>query len=218
MENKQIKIAIVDDHQIFRQGLRMLFLNNSDYQIVVEAKSGEEFLEILKSVDIDVVLLDIAMPGIGGIETLKLIKEINTKIKILMLSANDDQKSIFDAVKFGAIGFLDKNTTKEELFVALKEVCNNNSYFGQNISNIIFNNFTESLQNDKEKLNNILSEREIEVIKLIAVGLTSKEIAAKLFISSRTVEAHKTNIFEKLKLKTTAEIVKYAIKNKLTEL
>ena len=216
--NKPLKVAIVDDHQIFRQGLKMLFLNNDDFQVVVEAKTGEEFLELQKNMEIDIVLLDIAMPGIGGLEVLKILKEKNLEFKIIMLSANDDQKSILDAVKYGAMGFLDKNTTKEELFVALNEVCNNNSYFGKNISHIVFNNFAESLKNEKQKPNNVLSEREIEVVKLIASGLTSKEIAAKLFISSRTVEAHKNNILEKLGLKTSADIVKYAIKNNLIDL
>jgi DNA-binding NarL/FixJ family response regulator len=215
-QNKKTKVLIADDHQIFRDGIVALFIGSQSFVIAGEACDSESLFGLLQDICPDIILLDINMPGMNGIEIAKKLKAEKPEIKIVMLSANSDEQSITDSVKAGAHGFLDKNCTSAELFDALQKTTNNQNYFSDNITNVVFKSFVHNVHNEKDKDLEKLSQREIEIIKLISDGLIFKEIADKLNISPRTVEAHKNNILEKLQISTTAELIKFAIKHQIT--
>jgi len=211
------KIAIVDDHKIVRDGLKLMTLGQKNIEIVFEADSGKMLFEKLKHQKINLLVLDISMPEMSGMEiTEKLVKE-NPEIKILILSANDDGNTILSVIEKGAKGFLSKDTSKDEFLKAINLVCNGEEYFGDSISKTIYNIFVKKV-NTNSNVENVLSDREVEIIKLFSDGMTYSEIGEKLFISPRTVETHKRNIMRKLELNSSVELVKYAIKNKIISL
>jgi DNA-binding NarL/FixJ family response regulator len=214
-----IKIVIVDDHQIVRDGIRAMLLPNKNIKIVGEAADYDGLMRILKVETPDVIILDISLPGKSGIEITRELIEGNNETKILILSANTDEESIIEVIKAGAKGFLPKDTSKDEFLVALNLVYNEEGYFGEKLSKIIYKSYIQHVKSIKSPEQEIcLSEREIEIIKLLAEGITSKEIADRLFISSRTVETHKNNIIKKLNLKNLVELLKYAIKHGIVKI
>ena len=213
-----IKIITVDDHKIIRDGLRSLLLGNSEIKIIGEAGHGYQLFDLLKEKQPDVIVLDIALPKISGIEIAKIISKDYPQIKILILTANTDEHTFISSVKAGVKGFLPKDTSKEEFIEAVKTVYKGKHYFGKNISETLFKTLSDSLLNGNEKNEEKLSSREIEIIRLFALGHSYKEIAETLYISTRTVETHKNNILKKLKLKNTIDLVKYAIKERIIEL
>jgi DNA-binding NarL/FixJ family response regulator len=209
-----IKIVIVDDHQIVRDGIKAMLLPNKNIKVVGEAADYDGLMKILKVEAPDIIILDISLPGKSGIEITRELIEANNESKILILSANTDEESIIEVIKAGAKGFLPKDTSKDEFLVALNLVYNEEGYFGEKLSKVIYKSYIQYVKSIKSPEQEIcLSEREIEIIKLLAEGLTSKEIADRLFISSRTVETHKNNIIKKLNLKNLVELLKYAIKH-----
>ena len=214
--NKICKIAIVDDHKIVRDGLKLMILGQKKFKIIFEADSGKSLFEKLKFNDIDLLILDISMPEMNGIEITEKLTQEKNNIKILVLSANDDGNTILLAIEKGAKGFLSKDTSKDEFIKALNLICSGEEYFGDSISKTIYNIFIN--KTNKKELNSALSDREIEIIKLFSDGMTYIEIGEKLFISPRTVETHKRNIMKKLNLTTSVDLVKYAIKNNIITL
>ncbi len=217
----QIKIALVDDHQIVRDGIRALLESMNNIEVISEASSAKEFFDNIKYVQPDILITDISMPEISGIELTKMINE-NEKtrnIKVLILSMFTNEDFIFNAIKAGAKGYLPKNTNRNELYEAIKTIYNGEEYFSDSISNIILKSYIRKAksyeQTDKKET---LSARETEILKLFAQGLSNQEIADKLFISIRTVESHKNHIMQKLELKSTVDLIKFAIKNKIIEL
>ena len=220
MEQK-IKVLIVDDHAILRDGLVSILSENRDIQIVGEAESGEQAVEYSRELSPDIILMDITMKGITGIEATKVINEENPDIKVIFLTMEVSEKHISSAINSGGSGYLPKNVSEEQLFHAIKTVYEGEQYFDQSISKIVFDSFIK--KSSRSSSNGItkgeqLSKREIEVLKLIAEGMPNREISEKLFISVRTVDAHRNHIMKKLDLKTTADLVKYAIRNELVEL
>ncbi len=212
--NNSIKIIIVDDHQIVRQGLKSLLFGINDIKCIAQASSAKDLFVKLKKNKPDVLILDIGLPDKSGIEITKILTDKFPKIKIIILTANVDQTHIINSVKAGARGFLPKNTSKDEFVRAIRTVYKDDEFFGKGISKIIYKSFVKNIKPEK-KSDKILSERETEVLKLICEGYSNKQIAEKLFISVRTVEAHKKNILDKLNLANTVELVKYAIKKKI---
>lgn len=216
-----IKIMLVDDHQIVRDGIKALLESLENVQVIGEASNAKELLEKLKNCKPDIIVTDISMPDISGIELTKIIneKEEFSGIKVLILSMFTNEDFIFNAIKAGANGYLPKNTTRRELFEAVNTIYNGDDYFSESISNIILKSYVKKAQNEEltEKKES-LSVRETEILKLFAQGLSNQEIADKLFISIRTVESHKNHIMQKLELKSTVDLIKFAIKNKIIEL
>ncbi len=214
-----IKIGIVDDHKIVRDGLKAIFLGNKKIKIKLEADSGAALMDMLEEIKIDILILDLSLPDTQGVDLIFPILSKYPNIRILILTASMDEETICEAVKLGALGFLHKDTSSEELVQAIELVNSGEPYFGQKISNIIYKSYTEKIKeaNDNSLKHNI-SEREIEVLTLLSEGLGFKEIAERLFISPRTVENHKNNILQKLGLKNTIELLRYAIKNKIIEI
>ncbi len=220
-EMDKIKIIVVDDHQIVRDGIYLLVMNVPDVEIMGEAGNGDELFELLKKQQPDVIVLDLSLPKISGLEICRILHKDYPHIKVIVFSSYNDEDSIVNALKAGAKGYIPKDVFREELVTAIRAVREGQEYLSNSIPNTILLNFIkrdrEKEKFDYDKLAD-LTKREIEVLKLIAEGLSYKEIAEKLFISFRTVETHKNNILQKLGLKTTVDLVKYAIKNKLIEL
>ena len=205
---KEIKLVIADDHELFRKGLAELLIKHNDIKIVKSVADGNEFMEVVKSeIEVDIVLLDITMPNMDGFQVLKEMKALNSNIKPIVISMHSDGNYIAKCAKSGAYGYLLKNTDQEELTLAIRTVNKGKKYFSAEISEKMINFM--STQSISE---NILSKKETEVLGLISEGLTTKEIATKLFVSSRTIETHRANILKKLEVKNTAELIKKAAK------
>ena len=221
MNNDKIKIIIVDDHDIVRDGIDALLMLADDIEVIGEASDGEELFNLLKHLKPNIILLDIMMPGKSGIEIAEEMSLDYPDIKIIILTSDLDENSIFNAIQAGVNGYLPKNVKKHELIEAIRQVSQDKEYYSDAISITIFKNYLKFAQaGKKHKLdyNIILSDREKEIIRWFAEGLSYKEIAEKLFISIRTVESHKNNIMEKLELKTTVDLIKFAIKNGFVKL
>lgn len=216
-KEKQIKLFIVDDHDIVRDGLKSLLGGEKEILILGEVSSGGEFFKSLSKEIPDVVLLDISLPDMSGIEIAKKINETNPELGVLILSMFTDEDFVINAIKAGARGYLPKNSKKDELIKAIITVYEGGEYYPAEISRIIARSYINRVKNDSAGLMELLTEREKEVMLFVVEGLTNSEIADKLFISVRTVETHKTRILQKMQLKSTVELVKFAIKNKIIE-
>jgi DNA-binding NarL/FixJ family response regulator len=219
---EKIKIVIVDDHEIVRDGLVALLEVNNKFNIIGEAQDATDLFNLLTKKDPDIILLDINLPGLSGIEIARILTTDYPDIKIIMLSADFNQELIFNAIEAGVKGYLPKKTAVRELIDAIETVFSGEEYFNQLITNTMFKSYLASLKETKIPSLTAdepeLSEREKEIVKWFAEGYSYKEIAAKLFISVRTVESHKNNIMEKMGFHSKVDMVKYAIKNKLIEL
>ncbi|WP_162342153.1 response regulator [Cyclobacterium salsum] len=202
----KIKIAIVDDHQLFRDGIHSLLSKHQEFEIVISAEDGKAFLEKLNEGNHpEILLLDLTMPEMNGFEVLERLKKKYPKIKTIAISMHDDGNYIMQATRGGAHGYLLKNTDEDELLKAIYTVLSGNKYFNTEISQRMINII--SLEGVSPKK---LSPKEMEILVLIAKGHTTKEIAQKLFISTRTVETHRNNMMKKLEVKNTPELINKA--------
>ncbi|TYA92100.1 response regulator [Seonamhaeicola marinus] len=203
-----IKIIIADDHELFRKGLTELLHKHNDIKVVHSVADGDEFIALIKGkVEADIALLDITMPKMDGFQVLDQMKNLDSKIKPIVISMHNDGNYIAKCAKSGAYGYLLKNTDEDELTLAIRTVFKGRKYFSAEISEKMINFM--STQNVSK---NILSNKETEVLLLISEGLTTKEIATKLFVSTRTIETHRANILKKIEVKNTAELIKKASK------
>lgn len=209
-----IQVALADDHTLFRKGMLALLQDAAGLAVCFEASNGRELLQQLAAGPLpDVVLLDISMPEVDGIEALKRIRQDHPKIKVLMLSMNQDDAMILHLMEHGANGYLLKETDPDEVEVAIRAVVETGFYFNERVSRALL---TKIVRGDKFKptFSGLvqLSDREVEVLDLVCHGLTNPEIGDKLFISPRTVEGHRKNIMEKMGVRNTAGMIVYAIK------
>ena len=210
-------IILVDDHQIFRSSLKSLISNEKIGTIIGEASNGTQFLEILENTTPDLVLMDIDMPIMDGSEATILAMEKFPKLKVLALSMFGDENYYYKMVKAGVKGFLLKTCDIKELEFAIKEVAKGESYFSNELLRRIITNFGTKAPRPEQEIRN-LTQREIDVIKLICNGLTNDEIAEELHLSAKTVKGHRANLLAKTECKNTPSMVIYAIKNKLIEI
>ena len=216
-----IKLVLVDDHQLVRDGIKALIADEEDIQIIGEASSGKELFEFLQVKIPDIVILDISLPDISGIEIARRITETHSKVRVLMLSMYTNEEFILNALKAGARGYLPKNANRDELLEAIRAIYKGEEYYNELISNIMIRSFirkSKDPQPEEDKKDVSLTSRETEILKMSAEGHGNQQIAEKFDISIRTVESHKNHIMQKLKLKSTAEMIKYAIKNKIIEI
>ncbi|HOX77073.1 MAG TPA: response regulator transcription factor [Bacteroidales bacterium] len=212
---QKIKIILVDDHQIIRDGIRALFNGCTDIEIIAEAADAAECLQQLRLRQADVALIDISLPGISGIKLTEQLSVLYPSLKVLILSMHLNEAYISGAIKAGAMGYLAKNTTREELISTIHLIAEGKKYLGKDVSEVITTGFVRRLQANENENTELLSKREMEILKLTADGLGNREISQKLFISIRTVESHKNHIMQKLGLKSSVELVRYAIKSVL---
>jgi DNA-binding NarL/FixJ family response regulator len=209
------KVLIADDHQMFVDGLKSLLEEEKDLCVVGEAKNGLEVLDICDREPIDIVIMDINMPLMDGIQTSRELSKRHPAIKILGLSMYNDRDYISDILKAGALGYVLKNTGKENLLKAISTLQSGSNYLSEEVSKTLLSSFIKNVQYDQamEKL----SDREKEVLECIASGLTTHEIGDKLFISKNTVETHRKNLLYKLKARNTAELINNAYKQRLIQ-
>lgn len=217
---KKIKIILVDDHQIVRDGIKALLLNEPNISVIAEASDFAELSSCLNSKVPDIVLLDISLQGISGIEITRILKEKHPNIRVIILSMHINEDFIINAFQSGASGYLAKNTTQAELLEAIKNVYEIGEYYSPMISNILMKSTIRNIKSEtKERIDEtVLTKREIEVLKMFASGFSNKEMSEKLFICIRTVESHKNHIMQKLGLKTQVEMLKFAFKNSFVDL
>lgn len=215
---EKIRIHLADDHQVLIDGMRTLLNTVDDFEFVGFSLNGSTLFEEITANKTDVLVLDISMPQKDGIEVLKEFKEKGFPCKVIILSSYDELKLIKEVMKLGASGYLTKQCAAEHIIEAIHFVNKGEEYFCNIVREKIFNTATrDNIKVNKYNptVSEILTEREIEVITLIALEYSGKEISEFLFISNNTVETHRKNIMKKLKAKNTISLVKYAIKNKL---
>lgn len=212
-----IKIIIADDHQLFIDGIKSLVKTMKNMEIVAEVNNGKELLEVLEKKTCDIVLMDINMPEMDGIEATKLVKTKHPLLKILMLTMFSSRDYIEKLLRAGADGYILKNTGKAELQEAIETLMNGESYFSKEVTERIMEGLQKKKNMEKSTCLVELTEREIDVLKLIVQEFTTAEIAEKLFISTHTVETHRKNLISKLNVRNIAGLVKYAMQNGLVE-
>ena len=208
-----VKVLITDDHQIIIDGLKSLLEDKEQIKVIAEASNGKEALDTLDLIQVDVVLMDIDMPILNGIEATKKIKAEYPETKVIILSMYKESGLIKTLIKIGADGYLLKNSDKDELVDAITRVASGQQYFSSDVTMSLLDKTpdkTSQFQPDKRVSE--LTQREIEILKLITEGLSNKEIGDKLFISHRTVDSHRTNLMKKIGVNNIAGLIRFAIK------
>ena len=203
-----INILMVDDHLIVREGIKRIINDVPDMNIIAEASNGNEAMELLLENIYDIVLLDISMPILNGIQTLKLIKKYNNKLPVLMLSMHSEEQYAMRSMKAGASGYMTKEIAAQELVIAIRKINNGRKYINKEVAELLA---TDLYHQEEKDPHEILSDREFEILKLIARGLTIKAIAIELIISPKTVSTYRGRILEKLNIKSTSDIIHYVI-------
>ena len=217
----QIRIVLADDHVIVRDGIRSLLEIEDDIVVVGEASDGYEAIEKTKALSPDILIVDIRMPNLNGIDTIKKLAEISPGTKTLVLTMHDLEEYVFRSIDSGADGYLLKDTSREEFVKAIHTIKSGSKYFSSAISNVLVNNYLGTKlvtkQSKTKEVNDTLglTRRETEILKMVADGLSNKDIADKLAKSVRTVETHRFNIMKKLNVKNAAELIKVAHENNL---
>ena len=202
-----IRVLIADDHKIVRDGLRRILAATTDVQVAAEAASGDEALALVKKQDFDVAMLDMSMPGLSGLDLIKRLKIEKPKLRILVLSMHGEQQYAARVLKAGAAGYLSKDSAAELLLSAIRKIAGGGMHIPEAAA--------AGLVADERPAHESLSDREFEVLRLLVEGLGPTDIAERLHLSVKTVSTHKTRILEKLNLGSTAELVRYALEQKL---
>lgn len=210
---RKYRVVLADDHLIFRQGIRRIIKDSEGIRVVGEAGDGLELLSVLKNIEADLVVLDLSMPKLRGIEAIHRIKNKWPEIKILILSMHKNQDHFYHSISAGADGYLLKDDSDTELFSAIGRIRKNEFYLSPLLSNNYKDKWLNMIKRSASPSEDVLTKREIEVLKLIAEGRKSRDIAEILFVSKRTIDTHRANIIKKLKLKTVAGLTRYAIRN-----
>jgi DNA-binding NarL/FixJ family response regulator len=206
---KLIKIALIDDHDLFREGIRLVLSQIDGFEVVFDTSDGHSFLDYLQNSTPDIVLMDINMPLIDGVETTKKALQLLPSLRIIALSMFSDTVHYTQMINAGVRGFILKKASKSELQKSIEEVSQGGSFFSQDILQKLAFQYIHSNQSNQ------LTVREIDVLDLICKGLTSKEMADKLFISIKTVEVHRTNIFLKTNVRNATELIIWAVRNNI---
>jgi len=220
MKVKEAKIIIVDDHTLFREGIRLLIENENIGSVVAEADNGQAFLELLNIHNPDLVLMDIEMPIMNGFQATESARKFNPDLKILVLTMQSSKADYYKMINAGVMGFVLKTAGKDELEKAISSVLSGEHYFSSEILRKIISDIiqTSNEKDNPEICTNEITVREMEVLKLLCQGLTTAEIAETIHRSIKTVEAHRAKLLEKTNTKNSINLVLYAIKNKLVEI
>jgi DNA-binding NarL/FixJ family response regulator len=214
---EDIKVLIVDDHTLFRKGIRKLLESIEGTAIVGEASDGADALKKVVSLKPDVVLMDISMKEMNGLEATREIRRNHTDTKVILLTMHDNEEHLKQSLEYGASGYLLKDASAQELYLAIEAANRGETYLSPSVSRKMINKFLEVRQQPEQSSNplSILSRRELEILKLLAESKSNKVIADELCISIKTVEKHRTNIMQKLEIHNIVDLVKYAIKTGL---
>lgn len=212
------KIIIVDDHSLFREGMKLLIENENLGEVIAEAENGQVFLDKLGMLNPDLIIMDIEMQGMGGLEATQKALKLRPDLKILVLTMQNEKSNCLDLINAGAMGWVLKTSGKNEFEKAIKAIMNGESYFpGNLLQQIIANNNSQSQQNleKKEPITKSLTTREKEILQYLCEGFSISEIAAQLFLSVKTIESHRAALLKKTHSKNTINLVLYGVKNKL---
>ncbi len=216
---KKIRVLIVDDHAIVRAGTRLLLNSQPDIEVVGEAENGKEGLARARELSPDVVLMDINMPDMDGIQATRAIKEALPEARVLALTMHDDSRYFFQMLKEGALGYVLKGAEPSELLSAIRDVYQNKAFILPDLARRLLDDYLARLKAGDEQDSYIkLTPREKEVLKLIGDGYTSREIGEMLFISQNTVERHRTNLMDKLGMHNKSQLIKFAIRKGLVKM
>jgi DNA-binding NarL/FixJ family response regulator len=215
----KIRVLLVDDHALVRDSIAIMLAQTADIQIVGRLSNGEELINKFRDLQPDIIVMDIFLRGISGIEATRWLKERTSSIKIVLLSMEVNKELLRSGIQCGIDGYLSKKTETDNLIQAIRQIYGGKKYFDDAIVSCVFEDFYTSQRNEQQKkkcmLRAQLTKREMEVLSLIVAGRSYSEISEELCISTKTVDTHKTHILDKLGLKNTVELVKYALKNEL---
>jgi len=211
-----ITVLVADDHDVIREGIKSIVNQHSEYKIVAEASDGQKVKELVEQFKPDILLLDITMPEISGLDIIKYIQRVSSQTKIIIISVHKAGAYVIRALRLGINGYINKDCVVEELIPALRRIQRGNVYLGAEIADYIAQTIGE-VKSPASLAIQVLSEREQDILRLVAEGKTAKEIARVLYLSRRTVENYKNSILKKLNLHKTSELIKYAIKNKIID-
>jgi two-component system response regulator NreC len=214
----KIKILIVDDHAIVREGVRMILAKESDLEVVGEAADGQEALELVKRLQPQVVVMDISMPGMGGVEATQTIRETYPTVQVLALTMHEDETYVFQLLRAGAAGYVLKRAAAQDLVQAVRAAAKGEAFLYPSVARKVVEDYLRRVETGEERERyDGLTGREKEILTLIASGSSNQQIAEKLFISIKTVQTHRAHILEKLGLHDRTELVRYAIRKGLIE-
>ncbi len=213
----KVRILLADDHVVIRDGIRALLENHSDFEVVAVASDGREALDLIQQQDIDVIVMDISMPNMTGIEATRQIKTLSPEVKVLALSVHTDSELVARMIEAGASGYLPKSCEIDELIEAIQTVIKNRTYLSPSVVDSVFK-FMQKDPSHLDRSPNPLTPRERDVLRQIAEGKSTKEAASFLCVSDSTIETHRQNIMKKLDIHTIAELTKYAIRHGLTSI
>jgi DNA-binding NarL/FixJ family response regulator len=216
-----VRVLIADDHALFRRGLNMVLESEPGIEVVAEAEDGVDAVVKAEEFAPDVVLMDVRMPRLSGIEACRSVREVVPSAKILMLTVSDEEEDLYEAIKAGANGYLLKEISIEEVADAIRAVCQGQSLISPSMASKLLSEFNSLIKKAEEKQQfpaPRLTDRELEVLKLVAQGMSNREIATELYISENTVKNHVRNILEKLHLHSRMEAVVYAVREKLLDI
>jgi two-component system response regulator NreC len=211
---KKIRILLADDHSVVRSGLRSIFKTNKDFNVIGEAANGVDALRLASRLKPDIVILDVSMPKMNGIEAARAIKEKLPETKILILTVQEKEEYVYEMIRAGASGYVLKDAEKSEIFKAVRAVASGDQFFSPHISELIIDYFVRRKKDADVKpasTKKNLTKREMEIMRLIAQGSSSREIAAKLFLSASTINTHRANLMQKLNIHDTAGLVRFAL-------
>jgi len=211
-------IILVDDHRITRQGLRMLLDKENDMEVVAEAEQGRQAVRLTSELVPDIVIMDVSMPDLNGVEATRRILTENPDVKVIALSMHSDALFVTEMLRSGASGYLLKDCAFEELACAIRAVIQGKSYLSPSISGVVIEDYVHRLSKAPVSNSDVLTAREREVLQLLAEGKSTKQMALELHISIKTVETHRRQIMDKLDIHTVAELTKYAIRKGFTTL
>lgn len=215
---EQLRILLVDDHQLIIDGLRGFLDPEEGYQVVGEANNGKEAIQLTELLNPDLILMDIEMPEVSGIQASEEIKRKYPEKKVIIVSMHHEKELIRKLMEKGVDGYLLKNSSKAEVINAIDTVKNGQPYFSKDVTNSLLNKQSQPANNGSAAVALAqLTDREIEILKLVAEGLTNKEIGDRLFISHRTVDTHRTNLMKKLEVNNVAGLIRFSFKNGLIE-
>jgi len=213
-----IKVILADDHEMMRKGLRSLFEQEIDIEVIAEAENGRKAVELAWELQPDIIIMDVSMPDLNGIEATRQIKKDFPDIKVIALSMYTNERFILEMLKAGVSGYLLKDSAFEELIKAIRTVMLDRVHLSPEVTSIMLNEFMQKAQHKDNTSFSVLTAREREVLQLIAEGNTTKKIASQLNVSVKTVDTHRQHIMEKLDIHNIAELTKYAIRLGLTSL
>ncbi|MBA4373014.1 MAG: DNA-binding response regulator [Thermodesulfovibrio sp.] len=213
-----IRVILADDHKIVRDGLRTLLQKYPEIEVIGEAEDGRSTVELTRELSPDVVIMDIAMPDMNGIEATRRITGEKPGVKVVALSMHSDKRFVSEMLKAGASAYLLKHSAFEELVTAIMTVRENRMYLSPAVTGVVVDSYVRQNGKPESSVFSVLSDREREVLQLLAEGKNTKEIASSLNLSGKTVEAHRMNIMSKLNMHSIAELTKYAIREGLTSL